>query len=738
MASYDSADLLARLRTQLRRPSTDETLTDAQGYQALTDAQNAIYEDVFTRSPDSMTGALVALTSLDGGYTFPFGTDANGDAIEPLGHVGIYTSPNAVADCAWQLNQDYLNEGTRIRIPNGRTYSGTLYWRGVLPPAAISASSPPSLTPASSRVLIVYWAAAEYAGWGDLKDATSYRNKYTEGLGRLLLRLKTQFRLGPSYTPLLNFGGGVGGSGGPPFPRLPWINISDAPYNADAAGLLDATAAITAAIAAAPEGTWLIGNPGATYLVGAVPLITKPITIDFGMSYLKPNTTGIMFQYALSNPDLRANRLRLNANFVQGSVHPTDLIKLLKGGINPEINITVQGTAGQIIATHSLVWNYASYGLRARILARNTGTLDCAVYCSHDTADPDIFSNDIDIDCDISNFNGHGVHLEGCVRMNVHGTIEGCVLAGGIAKAVYHDNHSVCGQLNLLGIYTEVNDGDIQLADGDFLIEGCRLGTQANPDHVIMGSGSKIVSNANQFYSGGFAGVAPTSLVDTGSEQRTSAAGYTGIYGVDAIIKDTIRGGFKFISINPQGKMPQVDVTAGSTGTLITAQPLSGTAYDSWRVVASNSLPQQIRDVYRVFVSRQNTTIVGIVLNDFQERENLVLNVAPGGTGWGVGDIITGAAFGSTAEIVAKTDTTHYAIRNRTGVFPLTDTLTNGVNAAAQTGAFPTTATTTGSSHSSVSVVDLGTGKYDIRVKNLGPITTSYWTTFIENTRLLP
>jgi hypothetical protein len=295
VASYDSADLLARLRTQLRRPSTDETLTDAQGYQALTDAQNAIYEDVFTRSPDSMTGALVALTSLDGGYTFPFGTDANGDAIEPLGHVGIYTSPAAVADCAWQVNVDYLNEGTRIRIPNGRTYSGTLYWRGVLPPAAISATSPPSLTPASARVLIVYWAAAEYAGWGDLKDATSYRNKYTEGLGRLLLRLKTQFRLGPSYTPLLSFGGGGnGGSGGLPFPNLPWVNVKDAPYNATGDGLTDDTAAIQAAMTAA-AGKKLIFDDGASYFVSAPLVLPSNVDVDFnGATFASQRSDGLI------------------------------------------------------------------------------------------------------------------------------------------------------------------------------------------------------------------------------------------------------------------------------------------------------------------------------------------------------------------------------------------------------------------------------------------------------------
>jgi hypothetical protein len=509
-------------------------------------------------------------------------------------------------------------------------------------------------------------------------------------------------------------------------------------YGAVGNGSTDDTAAFAAAITAMTSGGRIIGAKGETYLVGALATIAKPLTIDLATSYIKPNTTGIIFQYALPNPDLSADRLILIVNFVQGTVHPTDLVKINNGGINPEIHMTVQGTSGQIIATHSLLWNYSSYGLRARIIARNTGTNLCAVYCSHSSTDPLIFSNDIDIDFDVSNFNGHGLYIEGCVRGTIHGTIEGAVLAGGAAKAIKHDSASVCVQLNILGLYTEANDNDLDLGDGDFLIEGCTLDSTAHPDHIVMGAGSKIVSVGNTFYSGGFAGVAPISLVDIGSQIRTSAAGYTGTNGVDVLIKDTIRGGLKFVSINPLGRMPQTNVTAGSTGTLVAGQPLSGTAYDSWRIVATNSIPQGLRDVYRVLVSRQDTNIVGVVMNDFQERENLVLNVAPAGTGWSVGDIITGITSGATAEIVAKTDSTHYAIKNRSGAFTLAEQLTNGVNSPTQTGAFPTTATTTGSSHSSVSVVDLGTGKYDIRVKNLGGITTSYWATFVDNTRLLP
>lgn len=198
MASYDSADLLARLRKLVRRPTADESLTDAQAYEALTDGQQALYEDVMTRAPYALIGAPTAMTTADN-KAFTFGTDSNGDAIVPMGKVGIYPSLASVPDYPWQEGFDYLNEGSQIRIPNNATYVNTLYWRGVLPPAPISASSAPTFKPAADRLLIVYWAAANYAGWGDLRDSSSYRSLYTEGLGRLLLRLKTQFKSGPPY-----------------------------------------------------------------------------------------------------------------------------------------------------------------------------------------------------------------------------------------------------------------------------------------------------------------------------------------------------------------------------------------------------------------------------------------------------------------------------------------------------------------------------------------------------------
>ncbi len=192
MAAYDSVDLLARLRLQIRRPTADESLTDAQAYQLLTDAQQIAFEDITVRAPFANMTAPTLMTSSDSGRTYVFGTDANGDAIAPLGHVQIYRNTACVPDSPLIEGQDYLNEGTKIRIPNNRTMPAP-YWQGVLPPAAISAASAPTLLPATSRVMVVYKAAALYASLGDLRDASKYESMYADAMAKHLLRLKTEF-----------------------------------------------------------------------------------------------------------------------------------------------------------------------------------------------------------------------------------------------------------------------------------------------------------------------------------------------------------------------------------------------------------------------------------------------------------------------------------------------------------------------------------------------------------------
>lgn len=151
--NWQSSDLLTRFDAYAGRPTTD-AITAAMKYQRLADGQNAVLVELMSTVPRVLYGAPAAMTSTDG-KTWTFGTDGNGYALFPLGMAQIYPSLNAVPDYPWLPGIDYLDEGTQIRIPNNIAWSGTLYWRGVTPPEAISATVQPVIQPPPSRILIV-------------------------------------------------------------------------------------------------------------------------------------------------------------------------------------------------------------------------------------------------------------------------------------------------------------------------------------------------------------------------------------------------------------------------------------------------------------------------------------------------------------------------------------------------------------------------------------------------------
>lgn len=148
------------------------------------------------------------MTTSDGGFTFDFGTDSNGYALFPLGKVGIYTSLTAVPSSPWTEGIDYLDEGSRIRIPSNRTYAGSLYWRGITPPPDISATSEPSLFPAPARELISIRAVKAFAQAGNINPdlAAQMAEQDARAFPRWMLVLRTQFRSGGALMPLAGNG----------------------------------------------------------------------------------------------------------------------------------------------------------------------------------------------------------------------------------------------------------------------------------------------------------------------------------------------------------------------------------------------------------------------------------------------------------------------------------------------------------------------------------------------------
>lgn len=197
MATYDAADCLARFNETALRPTADE-ISDASKYRWLTRAQNKVIADIAARAPWTLYGAPTAMTTADGGFTYQFGTDSNGYPVTPIGKCRIYTSLTAIPQYPWQEGYDYLNEGEQIRIPNNRTYTGTLYYRGINQPADIDATHQPALLPEASRELIVIEAVRDFASQGSRLPqlAVDKQAEYDREFARWMLVWKTQFSSG--------------------------------------------------------------------------------------------------------------------------------------------------------------------------------------------------------------------------------------------------------------------------------------------------------------------------------------------------------------------------------------------------------------------------------------------------------------------------------------------------------------------------------------------------------------
>ncbi len=189
MSLYDSADCLARLNDALARPSADD-YSDTAKYAKLADAQNEVYMDIAAVCPQALFEAPTALSTADGGQTFTFAS-----AVFPFGHIEVYPTLQSVPDAPWSEGLDYLNEGSRIRIPNNRSYSSTtLYARYIKYPAVITSSQAPSISPIQATELIVAKAAQLFGLRGALRPelAGAFAARYAELWRKWALYYKTQ------------------------------------------------------------------------------------------------------------------------------------------------------------------------------------------------------------------------------------------------------------------------------------------------------------------------------------------------------------------------------------------------------------------------------------------------------------------------------------------------------------------------------------------------------------------
>jgi hypothetical protein len=185
MALYSTAALLAFIKKQARRPSSDESQSDGEWYAYMSRAQRYWIQVIATVAPEAMMGAPTAMSTSDSGVTYTFATaSADSDPVFPIGHVELYDGVRGVLlrpGTYDDVGCDYVIEGNRVRFPGNvaRTFPNGLYARFVdSQPVDIAASSgEPVLKPLNARELIAYRALILWAEEDGGRDPTKWMNR---------------------------------------------------------------------------------------------------------------------------------------------------------------------------------------------------------------------------------------------------------------------------------------------------------------------------------------------------------------------------------------------------------------------------------------------------------------------------------------------------------------------------------------------------------------------------------
>lgn len=208
MADWDSADCLKRLKDAVGLEDASEFDDVADLYPLLADGQEEVVREVAARYPDAFYQAPTLMTASGDRKTFSYG-QVNGQDVMPMGWVQIAPRLSAFTGMfftGWVNGVEFLDEGTKIRIPSDRTYSGNLYFRGVMRPARITAAVGPSLLPLEIGVpLLVNRAMRKFGLLGNQRpdlvkvadEEWGYPKTQTPGLfATAMLTYKRRFRGG--------------------------------------------------------------------------------------------------------------------------------------------------------------------------------------------------------------------------------------------------------------------------------------------------------------------------------------------------------------------------------------------------------------------------------------------------------------------------------------------------------------------------------------------------------------
>lgn len=204
---YDSEALYAQVQAAARRPQADMLLRPELIWEALSQAQEYWYTIIANHAPATLYGPPTQLATVDGGLTYTFGTDPDGDPISPIGEVEIREGPRGRVlrpVTEWNAGSGYVVEGNGIRFPDGRrrTPAAGFWARFVTPPLiGIDAETQPTLMPKHARALLPL-RALETLSAGVLRlDPTPWAEEQAKiwsgdpntGSQGLLTQLKQQF-----------------------------------------------------------------------------------------------------------------------------------------------------------------------------------------------------------------------------------------------------------------------------------------------------------------------------------------------------------------------------------------------------------------------------------------------------------------------------------------------------------------------------------------------------------------
>ena len=187
---FTTSDCVARIRRYLPNPQNLDFPANTDIFAFLQEAENETKRRLLQACPWLVLQAPTLMVTADGGLTWQYGLDADGNAIAPLGGCAIYRRKEDVPDFPLERGVDYLDENIQLRMPSNRPDpisfpDGAPYYYGNVPTVFIDATHNPTLMPIDARILIV-WKATENALIALGADESKAMTKFEENMAGMI------------------------------------------------------------------------------------------------------------------------------------------------------------------------------------------------------------------------------------------------------------------------------------------------------------------------------------------------------------------------------------------------------------------------------------------------------------------------------------------------------------------------------------------------------------------------